>query len=1165
MIKRLTFLLICFLAVINILKAQPTTEIQKIYASDGAINDGFGSHISISGNYAIVSANGDDDWGSGSGSAYILYNNGGIWEETAKLTPSDATIYQSFGTSVSISGDYAIVGAYGDNDWAGAAYIFYNNEGTWEQYAKLTAPDAATVDWFGWSVSISGNYAIIGAHGDDVGFNGSGSAYIFYNNNGTWILKDKITASDPAENDLFGYSVSISSDYAIVSSYYDDDGGDMSGSAYIFHNNGSIWEEEEKITASDAAAGDRFGWKVNISGNYAIVGAPWDDDSGEDSGSSYIFFYNGVTWQEISKLTALDAAAGDWFGRSVFMSGDYAIVGAVYDDDGGDNSGSAYLYYNNEGVWEQISKLTASDAAAGDRFGSSVFISGDFAYVGAELGDGIVDNSGSAYIFGSPIPIIIAQPVSKIACENDSISFIIETNSGNTYQWQKNNIDINGATDTIFTIVNVQLSDEAEYRCIVSNEVDSVFSDIATLTVNPGYNLTENVIICSGDNYTFPDGTTSYNITTQIIHSSQLQTVFGCDSIITTTVDIDTTYDMNETTTLCSGGSYTFPDGTTQHYITSQIFHTSFLQTINGCDSIIQTTINIYELDLNVTATETLCGEATGTAICIVNGDNAPFSYLWSNGSTDFFANDLNAGTHFIQVTDNLGCFGDEYFTIANTDGPEISLQSLTDVQCFGGNNGSIDINVTGGTQPYSYEWSTGNNTQDLINLQAGWYNVTVTDFSSCVSTMEFEIDQPDAIQVDFDLIQATCSDSDGQITAYPSGGTPSYLFYWSSGETTSQITGLAAGTYTLKVTDDASCEYSTVVDLTNLNAPVISVDSIINTSCGNEAGAVYVSISGGTLPYGLIEWSNGSNEEDLIGVGLGIYTLNVTDDAGCMAVLTEEVNSETSALQPICMVLIDSTSESNLIVWEKVGSTSIDHYNIYRESSYAGQFNLIGSISYNDLSEFLDTEANPATRSWRYKISAVDFCDNESELSDPHKTIHLTINEGINQTINLIWDHYVGFEYGTYRIYRYLNSSGWIVLDDLPSNLTSYTDEPPSMGGLYYKIAVQKEIPCTSSKSDTYDESVSNLKGYASNIWIGPSIGADNIILYPNPSEGTIRLEGNYMYKIEIINGQGQIVDKRNVNSISSTLNFINLNKGIYIIKVYCLGYTCNKKLILR
>ncbi|MEX2214306.1 MAG: PQQ-binding-like beta-propeller repeat protein [Phycisphaeraceae bacterium] len=313
-----------------------------------------------------------------------------------KLTASDAAAGDQFGFSVAVSGNTAIVGAFGDDDAgfnSGSAYLFDATTGN--QLFRLTASDAAAFDEFGRSVAISGNTAIVGAPGNADAGNASGSAYLFDITTGNQLFK--LTASDAAGTDVFGTSVAISGNTAIVGARQDDDGGSQSGSAYLFDI--TTGSQLFKLTASDAALGDQFGNSVAISGNTAIVGAVLDDDDGGfSSGSAYLFDIS--TGNQLFKLTASDAAGSDFFGSSVAISGNTVIVGAHLNDDAGSQSGSAYLFDITTG--NQLFKLTASDAAAGDQFGNSVAISGNTAIVGAFRDDdpGRSD-SGSAYLFSS--------------------------------------------------------------------------------------------------------------------------------------------------------------------------------------------------------------------------------------------------------------------------------------------------------------------------------------------------------------------------------------------------------------------------------------------------------------------------------------------------------------------------------------------------------------------------------------------------------------------------------------------------------------------------------------------------------------------------------------------------------------------------------------------
>ncbi len=381
---------------------QVINEDFKILASDGTVYDYFGYSVSVSGETAVVGAYLDDDLGDRSGSAYVFEKVGGVWTQQAKLLASDGAMHDYFGLSVSVSGETAVVGAYLDDDLgdrSGSAYVFERVGGVWTQQAKLLASDGATHDRFGWSVSVSGETAVVGAwRDDDNGFN-SGSAYVFEKVGGVWTQQAKLLPSDGEVYDRFGWSVSVSGETAVVGAYDDDNNGTRSGSAYVFEKVGGVWTQQAKLLPSDGAGGDHFGLSVSVSGETAVVGAYLDDDNGLGSGSAYVFEKVGGVWTQQAKLLASDGVQRDYFGFSVSVSGDTAVVGAYGDDDNGTSSGSAYVFEKVGGVWTQQVKMLPSYMLGNDEFGDSVSVSGETAVVGAHLDDDNGNNSGSAYVF----------------------------------------------------------------------------------------------------------------------------------------------------------------------------------------------------------------------------------------------------------------------------------------------------------------------------------------------------------------------------------------------------------------------------------------------------------------------------------------------------------------------------------------------------------------------------------------------------------------------------------------------------------------------------------------------------------------------------------------------------------------------------------------------
>lgn len=381
--------------------SQCEVEVGQVLASDGASSDQVGYSVSVSDQVAVVGARGDDDNGSGSGSAYVLTETTSGWIEEQKLLAGDGAPDDQFGNSVAVSGEVIIVGAFGHGE-AGAAYMFRFDPGAggWVEEQKLLAADGTAGDNFGYSVAVSGNVALIGAYGVDDNGVSSGSAYIFRFDGTRWVEERKLLASDGAPYDFFGVSVALSDGVAVVGAYLTDEGEMNSGSAYVYRFNGSTWMEEQKLVASDGAADDRFGGSVAVSGDVVVVGAVQDDDYGTDSGSAYVYRVNGSVWIEEVKLLPTDGAARDKFGVSVAVSGNLVAIGAYMDDENDiSDSGSVYGFRFDGLTWVQTEKLVASDAWYADYLGFCVGVSGDATVAGAIQDDNKGNNSGSVYVF----------------------------------------------------------------------------------------------------------------------------------------------------------------------------------------------------------------------------------------------------------------------------------------------------------------------------------------------------------------------------------------------------------------------------------------------------------------------------------------------------------------------------------------------------------------------------------------------------------------------------------------------------------------------------------------------------------------------------------------------------------------------------------------------
>jgi len=248
----------------------------------------------------------------------------------------------------------------------------------------------------GMSVSIWNNTILAGANRDDEGGNSAGAAYIFGREETGWVQRAKLMASDSRQRDEFGVSASLYGSTALVGACYDDDDGSASGSVYVFEQDGTTWSQTAKLRATDAAAGDQFGWSVAIEGGTAIVGARNADS---ESGAVYVFEPYRSVWEEQQEIVATDTSVGDQFGYHSALFGDALVVGAPRDDDQGDRSGAAYVFRRSPAGWSQEAKLLPGDGTEGDFFGHQVALWENRAVVAAIADDGAGGHLATAYVF----------------------------------------------------------------------------------------------------------------------------------------------------------------------------------------------------------------------------------------------------------------------------------------------------------------------------------------------------------------------------------------------------------------------------------------------------------------------------------------------------------------------------------------------------------------------------------------------------------------------------------------------------------------------------------------------------------------------------------------------------------------------------------------------
>jgi hypothetical protein len=264
---------------------------------------------------------------------------------------------------------------------------------------ELFPDDGLAFDRFASALALTGDIMVVGAPYRDAGALDAGVVYVFRFAAGEWIQAAALSAPDAAASDHFGGAVAIDGGRIVIGAPEDDDRGSNSGSAYVYRFDGAEWALETKLHAEDALAGDAFGSQVALRGDRAVVAAPRRDASGTDSGAVYIFRFDGSAWSHEARIAPSDGLAGDDFGRAIALGDGVLLVGAPLVDTGAANTGAAYIYRLTPAGWSLETRLTATDPAAFDQFGRAVALDGDRAAIGAPEDDDAGANSGSVYVY----------------------------------------------------------------------------------------------------------------------------------------------------------------------------------------------------------------------------------------------------------------------------------------------------------------------------------------------------------------------------------------------------------------------------------------------------------------------------------------------------------------------------------------------------------------------------------------------------------------------------------------------------------------------------------------------------------------------------------------------------------------------------------------------
>lgn len=591
---------------------------------------------------------------------------------------------------------------------------------------------------------------------------------------------------------------------------------------------------------------------------------------------------------------------------------------------------------------------------------------------------------------------------------------------------------------------------------------------------------------------------------------------------------------------------------------------------IDGCIVIASAGLTFPVLGTaSVVSTPSACGSTNGTAtVTFTPGVSPTYSLEWSTGETGNTISNLAPGPYYYNITDDYNCHITGTTSVQATG---VTLTpTITNVSCHGLNDGSISITIVN-PNAYQFLWSNGYGTSTISNLAPGSYSINVWDDNGCQASGSYIITQPAAITANFLGTEPTCGATDGSILAFVSAtGTPAYNWV-GTGQTTSNLTGVGHGLYTLEVTDGNNCVREFTYQLDDEFAVDIN-GTVTKTACNQNNGMIAIGFvldpNGGTLANSW-SWSNSAVTQSNFNLDSGSYTITALSGSGsqpCYSEKTFFVGTKAPLTQPICLVTVDTSTTTNLVVWERTETSGIHHYNIYRESDLAGNYQLIDTVMADNLSAFNDVVASPMNRSWRYKMSAVNECGAESPVSSEHKTLHLnTFLVTGNGSIDILWDDYEGSgNVNGYVVWRKTDQIDWIpVSPTIALGTSSYNDvPPPNSTGIDYYIEMSLNSPCTAEKAQDFNTTRSNRERGQFSAGDGVDGTSSNSIsenylneisMYPNPTQGIVIFEqsGNESITYRITSPSGQVVRILNSSETKTEMQLHDIQSGIYLVEI--------------
>jgi hypothetical protein len=585
--------------------------------------------------------------------------------------------------------------------------------------------------------------------------------------------------------------------------------------------------------------------------------------------------------------------------------------------------------------------------------------------------------------------------------------------------------------------------------------------------------------------------------------------------------------------------------------------YVAIVRDVNGCDTSFTWQVPVaLPIVITPTIVNPTCGDENGSISVSLGGISGPILYTWNNGDTSATINNLSAGMYTVSAMTSIGCTGTKTIALNTTAGPAVSA-AVTNTTCSGIFNGAINVTASG-SAPLSYYWAHNSSTnEDLSNLKPGSYLVRVTDVDTCVTFHQMNVGTS---TIDFSatsITQPMCAIPSGAISLSPIGNGP-FTYLWGAntgGWTGPNISAIPADIYEVIVTDANGCVKDIVFALSDVNGATPIITSVTPSTCLAAEGEISVTFSGGNPPYSP-SWSNGQFASLIGSLSVDHYDLTVTDGAGCVSTMRVNVPSYKPVPITLCMSTVDTTTNKINCIWDKGTETNISHFNIYRENAIAGQFDFWFSRPYDSTAIWTDLTANANNQGWRYKVTKVDSCGNESYVGINHKTIHVNAEWTANGDVDLSWDRYEGFSFPKAYIVRYDPSTGWERIDSVSSFIFQYTDANPPSSSVEYFIEVPSPTTCDGSRAISQNTARSNRQ--TPSAFNGPNavqeITEASIQVYPNPANDLLNLvvQGipSTQATVVLYDLNGKIIYSGSVLQANSAIDLSSLSSGFYFLE---------------